>query len=377
MRIPYLLPAGAMLASAALLAGCGSRKETEPPPAAIDDAPAVTTAPVSMMPPASEVAPDTPVVTVNGEVLTRADADAMVARMLASQGVPPQSMQQAIAMMGPRMESRIVDQFVATTLLKAEAIKRKLEISEAEADAELAKMAATLPPGQTLESALAMAGLSADDLRRDIRDNESIKRLYEQETADVPKPTEEEIAAHYTDNQDGLRQEAKAHTRHILIEAREGVADEAAMTAAEAKATELRRKLVEDKADFAELAKSESSCPSAKAGGDLGEMEMGPNVDPAFVAAVEAQEIDAIGEVVKSSFGYHIIQVLGRTEAGVPSLESVHDDIDGMLLRQRRGAKFEKLIDELRGAAEIVYPAAAAAVTPPPLMSTLAPPPAE
>lgn len=66
--------------------------------------------------------------------------------------------------------------------------------------------------------------------------------------------------------------------------------------------------------DFAQLAKSHSTCPSAKKGGDLGEFRKGAMVaqfDKAVFAA-DSEDQKVIGPV-KTKFGYHLIQVLYKS----------------------------------------------------------------
>lgn len=78
----------------------------------------------------------------------------------------------------------------------------------------------------------------------------------------------------------------------------------------EKKARDLVKK-VENGADFAKLAKQNSSCSSAKKGGDLGEFRKGTMV-PAFDKAVFAKgsENQTVLGPVKTKFGFHVIQVL-------------------------------------------------------------------
>ena len=63
-------------------------------------------------------------------------------------------------------------------------------------------------------------------------------------------------------------------------------------------------------ADFAELARAESDCPSGQKGGDLGSFGKGQMV-PAFEQATYALEIGATSAVIETDFGYHIIQRTG------------------------------------------------------------------
>ena len=75
---------------------------------------------------------------------------------------------------------------------------------------------------------------------------------------------------------------------------------------------ELRRKIVEEEADFAELAKKFSDDPgSGRAGGELGWTKRGAFV-PEFEAAAYILEKEEISPLVESEFGFHIIQLLDR-----------------------------------------------------------------
>ena len=62
-------------------------------------------------------------------------------------------------------------------------------------------------------------------------------------------------------------------------------------------------------ADFQELARKHSTCPSKRAGGSLGEFRKGDMV-PAFDKAVFSCELLKPYGPVKTQFGYHIIKVL-------------------------------------------------------------------
>ena len=132
------------------------------------------------------------------------------------------------------------------------------------------------------------------------------------ESGKKTKPTEKEISKFYADNKDKFTTPESVHVRHILvtIDAKD---DEKTKAEKKAKIENLRKQIV-DGADFAEIAKNNSDCPSKENGGDLGEIKKGQTVKP-FEDAAFSQEINAIGPVVTTEFGHHIIQVLGHNPA--------------------------------------------------------------
>jgi peptidyl-prolyl cis-trans isomerase SurA len=78
------------------------------------------------------------------------------------------------------------------------------------------------------------------------------------------------------------------------------------------KLTDIRKRIVEGKEDFAKLAEKYSDDPgSGRAGGDLGWAKRGTFV-PAFEAAAYKLEPNEITAVTETEFGYHIIQLIER-----------------------------------------------------------------
>lgn len=67
---------------------------------------------------------------------------------------------------------------------------------------------------------------------------------------------------------------------------------------------------IADGADFAELAKDNSDCPSGQEGGDLGWFSQGMMV-PEFDTAVFSMEVGDNSDVIETAFGYHLIQRTG------------------------------------------------------------------
>lgn len=92
---------------------------------------------------------------------------------------------------------------------------------------------------------------------------------------------------------------AKASARHILVPSEDNCNN--------------LKVEIEAGADFAEVAKEHSQCPSGKQGGALGEFSPGQMVKE-FDEVVFSGDIGKVLGPVKTQFGYHLIEVTNRTE---------------------------------------------------------------
>ena len=101
-------------------------------------------------------------------------------------------------------------------------------------------------------------------------------------------------------------------------------------------------------ADFAEVAKANSTDGSAQAGGELGWFSAGQMV-PEFETAVIALEPGAISDPIQTQFGWHIVKVDAKRDTAPPSLDEVKPQIEAQLRQQALQAR----LDALRGAAKI------------------------
>ncbi len=90
-----------------------------------------------------------------------------------------------------------------------------------------------------------------------------------------------------------------AQARHILV-------------SSEDQCNELKSK-IEGGADFADLAREHSSCPSGKSGGALGEFGPGQMV-PEFDKVVFSAPVNEVQGPVKTQFGFHLLEVTQRNE---------------------------------------------------------------
>ena len=91
---------------------------------------------------------------------------------------------------------------------------------------------------------------------------------------------------------------ASASARHILVDSEE-------------KCLELKAE-IEGGADFADIARQHSSCPSGRQGGELGTFGPGQMVKE-FDEVVFSGELNTVLGPVQTQFGYHLLEVTERS----------------------------------------------------------------
>ena len=91
----------------------------------------------------------------------------------------------------------------------------------------------------------------------------------------------------------------QATARHILV-------------STEAQCLQLKQ-AIEGGADFAQVAREHSSCPSSRDGGNLGSFGPGQMVKE-FDTVVFSAPVNVVQGPVKTQFGYHLVEVTSRQD---------------------------------------------------------------
>jgi peptidyl-prolyl cis-trans isomerase D len=158
----------------------------------------------------------------------------------------------------------------------------------------------------------------------------------------VPQPSPQEIQQYFAAHQAEYSVPEQSKARHILIKAGTDAKSDAA---AKAKAEGLLKQ-IQGGANFADLAKKNSDDPGSKdSGGELGFAQRGRMV-PEFDKAIFTQKIGDWA-IVKTQFGYHIVQVEDRQTAHSQSINEVAPTIQATLIRQKAAQAEEAFAHQL------------------------------
>jgi len=242
--------------------------------------------------------------TVNGEPITEEEVSATIGQTGMSYST-----------LDPEMKKRVIEMVVDRKLLTQAAMKSGIEKTQAY-QAQLKSL--------------------KQDLALDAWMRKEMKMLED-------SFTKEKLQAEYKKNEAKYSMPKQLHARHILVDKE-----------ADAKALIKELDAAKDKkAKFIELAKSKSTGPSGKDGGDLGWFELSRMV-PEFSAAADALKEGAYTKTpVKTQFGYHLIFLDGRKDAMLKPFEAVEKAIRTEMSGQAFAEKMKAKTAELRKSAKI------------------------
>src|SRR5271157_280818 len=219
------------------------------------------------------------------------------------------------------------------------------------------------------------AVLTLDDIKKQIKPTDAeLKAFYEQhkqqyansipqeikaqyilietaKLADKVPVTQAELQQYYNQHQDAYRIPETVTVRHILIKTptpgADGKVDQAGVDAARKKAEDVSKQL-KTGGNFAELAKKYSDDPgSAQNGGLLPPLTKGRTV-PEFEQAAFNTPVGQTTDLIRTSYGFHIIHVEAKQQARLKPLDEVKVEIETVFKGQKASAAAQTLANSVQ-----------------------------
>lgn len=156
----------------------------------------------------------------------------------------------------------------------------------------------------------------------------------------------------------------RVHLRHVLFAVTPGVDIDILRKRAEACLIDLRARVRGEADRFVEAAAQLSNCPSGREGGELGWLTA-TECAPEFAREVFGHpEVGVLPRLVRSRFGFHVVEVLEREAGTVPPYEAVQRAVRQTLERQAYATALRQYLQLLAGQARIEGVEVASAATP-------------
>lgn len=280
------------------LAGCKQPVETIPPPQPYAG-PTATSGPGETAPP-PQGAPTQPppadqdalAAEVNGAPLYLVDYQKQVheweSAFLTQNAQLSEQEKQEMLIQGRR---QVLDVMIEQLLIEQAASRQGVNVPDDEVESVIARDIEENGGQDQFNAWLQQNSWTYEEYKSRQRSMMIASQMFEQVTQDVPTEAEQ------------------VHARHILV-------------ASEQEAQDLLAQL-QDGADFAELAREYSLDPSTKeSGGDLGFFPRGTLVVPEVEDVAFSLAVGQVSDIVHSAMGYHIVQVVERSEGMALTEES-------------------------------------------------------
>ena len=270
------------------------------------------------------------------------------------------------------MREKVVSELMVKALLDEEINKRKIKVTKEELEKAEQEIVSKFGSKEQFMQLIKVNGVTYDRFKKDLEEEIKLKKFVD--SIALVSIGEAEAKKYYDENIDKFKFPKRVRASHILISANpelikadlkkenKDIADEELakkveekVAAAREQAEKLQKQVKADPTTFAKVAKENSQDPgSAVRGGDLGFFAKDEMVE-AFSKKAFEMAPNTISEIVETPYGYHIIMVTDRTEAGTLSFEQSKKDIINYLESQDKVDILKNKIESLRQEAKIEY----------------------
>lgn len=257
---------------------------------------------------------------------------------------------------------QLVEYLVTLEVMRQEASAYGVTITSADVDARLQQIKQMfLGNEQKFNDAVAQQKLTLEELTQAIKESLWFEKMKAVVTEDVTM-TEDEVRAYYDAHAPEYVEQESRKVRHILISPFVDAAGNvvaAAPTqddwdAAKSEAESIRSEILNG-TDFITAVEEYSDDDITRdKGGELGDVIRGQTL-PAFEEVVFSLQKDELSEPVKTSLGYHLIEVTDITPENQLSYDLVEEKIRTTMLEQKQAAAWEQWLSGKMAALGVVY----------------------
>lgn len=285
------------------------------------------------------------VATVNGQNITKQQLQELFNAAIQASGAKVEDLnaQQQLGGYTQLLQDLIMDKLVA------EAASSE-KVSDADVDAELAKIKGQFPDEKTFQEQIGQAGMTPEKLKENIRTGLQQSRWMKSQVK-TPDVTNDQAKAFYESNIKEFEQPETVKASHILFMVDPDAPADVVKQKEQAAAKAAERAAAGE--DFTKLAKELSEEPGAsESGGDLGFFPKDRMV-PEFAEVAFAQKVGDISKPVKTQFGWHIIKVTDKKVAGTVPFDQVKEQVVSYLKSTNQREAVQAVLNKLKESAKI------------------------
>ena len=243
--------------------------------------------------------------------------------------------------------SEALDQAIENKILYREALLAGIEVPDENVEAEFDIFKQRFDTEEEFMRMLLEAGETLSDFRERMRKRImavaiSARKRREFESGIVI--TESEMAQYFQDHEEQFTYPERARVRRIFLQAGK---DPEARATAQRRLGEFKQRL-DGGANFDALAKEHSQGPNAAEGGLIGWVQRGGDRFPELEQSIFALAEGATSDIIETRWGFHLLRIDERQEAGQAAYDEARAEIEPMLRRRYGEERYRKWIKELR-----------------------------
>jgi len=247
-----------------------------------------------------------------------------------------------------------VRKLVVEQLLNDQAKEQGVIVTDEEVEERVTQLAGEQTPKMTLKQylqAVQASGESIPVFEARVKRQVGWDKLVESQIAGQYEVTEEEALAYFNKYPDNFSTMELVRASHIVIRA---IDDNDPNSKAEArvKAEDLLKQLKAG-ADFAELAMDNSEDGTGLKGGDLGYFKRG-DMELPFDKVAFSLPVGQLSDVVETSFGYHIVNVVDHKPSENATFEAVKVHLIAELMKNKKTELVRQYYLSLKEEADVI-----------------------
>lgn len=267
------------------------------------------------------------------QVIVRVGSEELNSKQFAKEIMRRAKTLDAVLVQDPNIVQRVkndaIKEFMVRAFLKNWAKSNEIAISEAELNTEVERLQKNYPNSSAFIAALTKEGLSLEEWKYGIHMNLLERRLFQQLRATFSAPTESEMQVYYDHNKDKFKKNKAVKVRQIVIDTEDG-------------AKQIMKEIKKGK-PFGKLAEKYSISPEGKKGGETEWIDT-----ETLEVYEEAYNLrpGATSPILKSPYGFHIMELMDKRQGGQPTFKDVKDNIKKILMESKEQAAFSQWLEE-------------------------------
>jgi len=290
------------------------------------------------------------VAVVNNDIITLSDIESKMkpyADQIRKNRYSKEKEQSMLLSVREDMLQRLIDE----KLTSQEAKQARISIIDEDVDAAIERIRSVrLQTGEDLKEALEAEGLTMEQYREQVKGRILRTRLVNLEVKSKIVITQEDIKDYFESHPEKYAGDIKYHLRNVIMRYH--------TDADENEKREIFKKMVavvstlETGERFESVAKKYSESALAEEGGDLGLFKIGA-LSPQLQKIIKDTDAGAYTPIIDTDQGYQIFYVEQIVETPGKTMESVENEIEEKLYRERVDKRFKTWLEDLRKQAHV------------------------